>query len=157
MAPALADVIAALKKEPEVTVLSALIEVQDQLHYLPPDSIPAVAALTGASVNDVYAVATFYTHFRFTPPGEHVVEACWGPSCHLRGAPAVMEAVEKAAGARFDSDTPDGKFTLRKLSCAGACGHGPVVVLDHQMRGNADPATVAAFIEQARKSSGDHH
>ena len=157
MATALADIIAVLKKEPEVTVLSALIDIQEQLHYLPPESIPAVAELTGLSVNDVYTVATFYTHFRFKPPGEHVVEACWGPSCHLRGAPEVMAAIEKAVGATFDSDTPDGKFTLRRLSCAGACGHGPVVVLDHKMRGNIGPADVTAFVEQARKSGGEHH
>ena len=157
MATALADIIAALKKAPEVTVLSALIDIQEQLHYLPPESIPAVAELTGVSVNDVYTVATFYTHFRFSPPGEHVIEACWGPSCHLRGASEVMAAAEKAVGATFDSDTPDGKFTLRKLSCAGACGHGPVVVLDHKMRGNAGPADVTAFVEQARKSGDSHH
>ena len=57
-----------------ITVLSSLITVQNAFGYLPPEAFPLVAGFTNASTNDVYGVATFYTHFRLTPPGKHTVD-----------------------------------------------------------------------------------
>ena len=118
-----------------VTVLSCLIAIQEELRYLPPGALPAVAGFTGASVNDVYGVATFYTHFRFTPPGEHQIEICWGPSCHIFNAPHLREMAEEFAGIKGDGTTPDNKYTLRGLECAGACALAPVGKVDGKLYG----------------------
>ena len=88
-----------------VTVLSSLIAVQEAMSHLPPESIPAVAEYTGASVNEVYGVATFYTHFRFEPPGEHSVEVCWGPTCQLFDSRGLMRVAEESTGTSFDEPT----------------------------------------------------
>ena len=118
-----------------VTMLSSLIAVQVELGYLPPEAMPAVAEYTGESVNDVWGVATFYTHFRFEPPGQHAIELCWGPSCQLFHAKRLMEVAEEFAGAKFDSTTPDGRYTLRGLECAGACALAPVGKFDGKLMG----------------------
>ncbi|MCH8283093.1 MAG: NAD(P)H-dependent oxidoreductase subunit E [Chloroflexi bacterium] len=85
-----------------VTMLSSLIAVQLELGYLPPEAMPAVAEYTGESVNDVWGVATFYTHFRFEPPGRHAIELCWGPSCQLFHAKRLMAVAEEFAGIARD-------------------------------------------------------
>ena len=118
-----------------VTVLSSLIAIQEELGYLRPGAIPAVAELTGASVNEVYGVATFYTHFRFTPPGEHKIELCWGPSCHVLNAPHLREMAEEFVGIKGDGTTPDKKYSLRGLECAGACALAPVAKVDGKLYG----------------------
>ena len=69
------------KNAKTVTVLSSLLAVEDELGYIPPRAIELVALHTKSTINDVWGVASFYTNFRFTPPGEHVVEICWGPTC----------------------------------------------------------------------------
>ena len=122
-----------------VTVLSSLIAVQQALDYLPPESIPGVAEHTGASVNEVYGVATFYTHFRFEPPGEHTVEVCWGPTCQLFDSRGLMRLAEESTGTTFDSTSEDRRYTLRGLECAGACALAPVGKLDGKLMGRLTP------------------
>ena len=123
-----------------ITVLSSLIRIQERLTYLTPDAIPAVAEYTGASVNEVHGVATFYTHFRFEPPGDHTIELCWGPSCQLLDSKGLMRQAEAFAGAVFDGYSEDRKYSLRGLECAGACALAPVGKIDGKLVGrlNAD-------------------
>lgn len=118
-----------------VTVLSSLIAIQNAYTYLPPGSMEAVAEATGASVSDVYGVATFYTHFRFEPPGEHQIELCWGPSCHIFDAPKLRKIAEEFTGLNGDGTTMDKKYTMRALECAGACALGPVGRIDGKLYG----------------------
>lgn len=119
-----------------VTVLSSLLAAQDELGYLPDEAIEEVAAFTEASINDVWGVATFYKNFRFSPPAEHSVEVCWGPTCHLLGAPGILQEVQDTLGLSGEGDTPDGRVTLRYNTCLGACSQAPVMSIDHYLRGN---------------------
>ena len=112
----------------EITVLSSLIHVQEEFGFLPSESIPLIADFTDASVNDVFGVATFYTHFRFTPPGAHTVEVCWGPSCHVRGSLEVMSAVKKELGMEEEGTTDRRRVyleanVLRRRLCPRTCRH----------------------------------
>ncbi len=134
----------------EVTVLSSLIYVQEEFGFLPPDSIPLIADYTDASINDVFGVATFYTHFRFTPPGPHTVEVCWGPSCHVRGAAEVMSAVKAELGMEEEGTTEDGQVTWKRSSCAAACAHGPVAMVDEMIYGDLTPEAAVQLIKDVR-------
>lgn len=131
-----------------VTVLSSLILIQNHLGYLPPEAMPAVAELTGASTNDVYGVATFYTHFRLSPPPPHAVEVCWGPSCHLRGAPAVLRAMERAVDGNGHRGLAE--VAIRRNSCLGACAHGPVASVDEELVGRLTPDKIAELLARLR-------
>ena len=140
----------------EVTVLSSLIYVQEEFGFLPPESIPLVADYTDASINDVFGVATFYTHFRFTPPGPHTVEVCWGPSCHVMGATAVIAAAQEALGLSDEGDTADRKATLRYNTCLGACAHAPVMAINHHLAGRITPDSARSRIASALASAPAH-
>ena len=118
-----------------VTVLSSLLAVEDGIGYIPPEAVEEVAESTGSTINDVWAVASFYTNFRFVPPGRHVVEVCWGPSCHLRGAHDLLNEVQMALGLSQEGDTPDGRVTLKYNTCLGACAQAPVMAVDHRTLG----------------------
>ena len=74
------------QKRSTVTVLSSLLAVQDSLHYIPDEAIEEIASFCKVTINDVWSVASFYTNFRFTPPGDKTLDVCWGPSCHINGA-----------------------------------------------------------------------
>ena len=63
--------------QPTVTVLSTLLAVEDELGYIPKGALEVVAVFTSSTINDVWAVASFYPNFRFEPPAEHKVEVCW--------------------------------------------------------------------------------
>ncbi len=141
------------QKQPTVTVLSSLLAVQDALGYLPEEAIEEVADFTETTINDVWGVASFYTNFRFTPPGQHVVEVCWGPTCHVMGAMRVLQRLQETLDISTEGETEDKQVTLKYNTCLGACSHGPVISIDHRLMGRITP-------EEAQKRVSDlngHH
>ena len=117
-----------------------------------------VAGYNRVTVNDVWAVVSFYPNFRTVPPCEHRIEVCWGPSCHLVGAMQVIESVLEAAGLAEEGDTPDGKLTVRYNTCLGACALAPVMSIDHHLVGRADPQKGRDLVVRALDSnSGNPH
>ncbi|PKB70752.1 MAG: hypothetical protein BZY87_09550 [SAR202 cluster bacterium Io17-Chloro-G6] len=129
------------QSQPTVTVLSSLLAVEDELGFIPKEAVEFVAEFSNTTVNDVWAVASFYPNFRFVPPAEHVVEVCWGASCHLVGAMGVVKSVLETAGLDAEGDTPDMRLTVKLNTCLGACSQAPVMSLDHHLVGRITPET----------------
>ncbi len=134
------------QSQPTVTVLSTLLAVQDELGFIPKEGIEEVAAFTSSTINDVWAVASFYPNFRFEPPCLHQVEVCWGASCHLVGAMPLIEAALQASGLETEGDTSDGRLTFRYNTCLGACSQAPVMAIDHHLIGRATPESAKVRI-----------
>ena len=132
--------------QPTVTILSSLLAVEDELHYIPRESVELVAEFIGATVNDVWAVASFYPNFRFQPPAARQVEVCWGASCHLMGSMAVVESVLEAAGLEDEGERADHRLSVRLNTCLGACSLAPVMSVDHHLIGRATPESAAARV-----------
>ncbi len=131
-------------------LISILEEVQSEYGYLPERALRTVAAVSGRSLIDVYGVATFYRSFRLQPRGKHLICACLGTACHVRGAPAVLEEFERQLGIRSGETTPDGEFTLETVNCLGACAVGPIVVADGHYFPNVNALQVLKVLEMAR-------
>ena len=129
-----------------ITLLSSLLAVHDELGYMPEEAVEEVARYTNSTINDVWGVASFYTNFRFTPPGTHTVELCWGPSCHIMGAMPVVKAVLDSLELQSEGDTPDGRVTVRFNTCLGACAQGPVISVDHKLMGRLSPGMAKQVI-----------
>ena len=125
--------------QPTITVLSSLLAVEDELGYIPKEAVAKVAEFTDSTVNDVWAVASFYPNFRFEPPCQHKVELCWGSTCHLVGAMPLIGAVLEACGLSEEGDTPDQKLSVRLNTCLGACAQAPVMSIDHHLIGRLSP------------------
>ena len=144
----------ASQKQPSVTVLSSLLAAHDDLGYLPDEAIEEVAAFTEVSINDVWGVASFYPNFRFVPPAEHVVEVCWGPTCHIQGATGIMQQCMEDLGLSGEGDTADGNVTLKYNTCLGACSQAPVIGIDHRLHGRTTPETVQEQIARLGDGAG---
>ncbi len=140
--------------QPTVTVLSSLLAVEDELGYIPKEALEFVAEFSNATVNDVWAVASFYPNFRFDPPAEHVVDVCWGASCHLVGAMNIFKSVLEAAGLDDEGDTPDKRLTVRFNSCLGACSQAPVIAMDHHLAGRVNPESAAKHVTHFLEQDG---
>jgi bidirectional [NiFe] hydrogenase diaphorase subunit len=121
----------------------ALIEVlhaaQQLFGYLDHDLLYFIARHLKLPPSKVYGVVTFYHLFSLKPKGEHTCVVCMGTACYVRGADAVLSAVEKRAGIHTGETTPDGKLSLLTARCLGACGAAPAVVVDGTMHGNETP------------------
>jgi NADH-quinone oxidoreductase subunit E len=82
--------------------------------------------------------------------GRHLVEVCTNVSCALVGAQKTLEAFERELGVRAGETTPDGEVTLLALECAGGCGWGPVVAVDHRYREPVKESDVPGIVRELR-------
>ena len=145
------EIFEAIKNQPKIskiTVLSSLLAVSNKFHYIPKIAIEEVAKFTGKTTNDVWGVASFYTNFRFTPPGKATLDVCWGPSCHLQGSQKLLQQVHKLLKIDHEGETSDGKLTLRYSTCLGACSQGPVFAIDHKLYGKATISKIEKEISE---------
>lgn len=140
------------QKRPTVTVLSSLLAVQDEMGYIPDKAIEHVATLMDATTNEVWGVASFYPNFRFTPPGNHIVEVCWGPTCHLQGSPHILQSVLDELGLEGEGETEDNEITFKFNTCLGACSRAPLMSIDHHLFGNITPESAVARVRSLRKN-----
>ena len=141
------------QKRPTITVLSSLLAIQDHLGYLPNEAIEEVASSSDQTVNAVFGVASFYPNFRFTPPGKHSVEICWGPTCHINGASVLLDKTLKNLGLTSEGETEDGEFSFRFNTCLGACSQAPVVSVDHELYGKITYEELDNLIDETKNKS----
>tara|TARA_B100000686_G_scaffold355220_1_gene471239 strand:- start:4680 stop:5156 length:477 start_codon:yes stop_codon:yes gene_type:complete len=130
-----------------VTVLSSLLLVQDEIGYIPNEAVEEIGSFLKTSINEVWGVATFYTNFRFTPPCANVLEVCWGPTCHLKGAPDLISGVLKQLNLEEEGDSQDKGISVRYNTCLGACQQAPVISVNHALRGNVKAFEISNIID----------
>ena len=113
-------------------LIAILQKVQEVYKYLPEDAMIYIGTkIEGLSPATVYGVATFYAQFSLEPKGKYEIKVCDGTACHVRGSMPVLNAI-KARLSLTDGQmtTNDGMFSLETVSCLGACGLAPVVVIN---------------------------
>lgn len=113
-------------------LIAILQKVQEVYRYLPEEAMIYIGTkMEGVSPATVYGVATFYAQFSLEPKGKYEIKVCDGTACHVRGSMPVLNAI-KARLTLQDGQmtTNDGLFSLETVSCLGACGLAPVVVIN---------------------------
>jgi NADH-quinone oxidoreductase E subunit len=144
--------VAAGYPDPRSAVLPALRLAQERHGgWLPPEAFREVADALEVTPAYCQAVASFYDMLHLEPVGRHLIEVCTNLSCGLVGAQQVVDAFEEQLGIRPGETTEDGEFTLRTIECAGGCGWGTVVALDHRYREPVRPEDVPAIVEELRR------
>lgn len=144
---------AVAKKYPESrsAVLPALRLAQEEHRgWLPPEAFREVGDALDLTPAYCKAIASFYDMFQLEPVGRHMVEVCTNISCALVGAQQVLEAFERELGVHASETTQDGEVTLRTVECAGGCGWGTVVAVDHRYREPVRPGDVPAIVQELR-------
>ena len=138
-------------------LIAMLQKVQEEFRYLPIEALTYI----GTKVEDlspatVYGVATFYAQFSLEPKGKYEIRCCDGTACHVRGSMPVLNAIR----ARLDLKegkftTADGLFSLETVSCLGACGLAPVVMINDkvypQMTSDAIKIVIDTILKEEQK------
>lgn len=130
-------------------LIATLEQIQDHYGYLPESALRIVSQETSRSLVDVYGIATFYRAFSMVARGKHLVCACLGTACHVRGAARVVEELQRQLGIEAGETTADGEFTLETVNCLGACALGPVVVIDGRYFSKVGKSKVRQLLDEA--------
>jgi len=141
------DIIDAYGNERQ-NLLHILQDANHEFGYLPEEVLRRVSGRIGITFAEVYSVATFFKSFRLTPRGLHLVTVCMGTACHVRGAPLMVEKIERDLGISRSETTEDGRFTLETVNCVGACALGPIVVVDGNYHGQMNMNQVESLLQE---------
>lgn len=130
----------------------ALLEILHAAHelygYFDKPILAYVAERLNLPPSHVYGVASFYHLFKFRKPGEHVVSACMGTACYVKGIEEIISAIEEEFKVKRGGSTADGRLSLSVTRCIGACAMAPNVTIDNEVVGKA---TKEVVLEKIRK------
>lgn len=136
------------------SLIEVLHKAQELFGYLDAGLLTYVARQLKLPTSRVYGVATFYHLFTLKPKGEHTCVVCTGTACYVKGADAILGALEKRTGVGVGGTTPDEKLSLLTARCIGACGLAPVVVYDNCVVASQTPELAVQRIEEWLNDSG---
>ena len=135
------------KKDELIPILQ---EAQEQFGYLPSEVMLEIAKFLRLPESTVFGVSTFYAQFKFSPTGRRKVRLCRGTACHVRGAPRILEEVEKQLGIKPGQTSDDLEYSLETIACFGSCALAPVIVVDDNVYGRMTPKKVAQILGDAK-------
>ena len=122
-------------------IVEELRAVQRQYGFLPAEQLAALSKKIDVPVTRLHQVASFFPHFRLTPPPKADVRVCRDMSCHLKGADRLRANLERRfAGARKD------EITIGGVSCLGQCDHAPACAVNDVIYGDLDETRVEEMI-----------
>jgi NADH-quinone oxidoreductase subunit F len=140
-----AEIEAAMALYPDAhsAAIPALHAAQRVHGWCSPEAIEQVACVMGVTPAYLASVASFYDMLEMAPVGKHDVFVCTNISCSLRGADALLRAVQDATAA-------DADFNVRPFECLGACDIAPMASVNGDYIGPLTLDDVPSVIDAVR-------
>lgn len=136
-------------------LITILQQVQHEYRYLPQEVLTYIATALDMPVAEVYGVATFYAHFTLNPKGKYVIKVCNGTACHVKGSMRLVDVLfDKLKLNEQKNTTDDMLFTVETVSCLGACGLAPVMVINESVYGQVDGKKAGEIIDEIIAKEG---
>ena len=133
------------------SLIPIMQDIQAEYRYLPPELLTYVAEQIGITEAKAYSVATFYENFSFEAKGKYVIKVCDGTACHVKHSAPILEALWKELGlSKKKHTTDDMMFTVETVSCLGACGLAPTMMVNEKIYPRMSPEKALALIAQLR-------
>ena len=139
-------------------IIEIMHDIQVAYNWLPPAVLKEVAKEINVPLNRVYHLATFYEGFSLKERGKHTLCVCTGTSCHVKGAPQLVECIERELKVKDGETTEDKLFTLKTKACFGACGIAPAAFIGDDLYGDLTQAKMIRllkkYIDKEKKKEG---
>ena len=143
----IADVIDKFEAKPS-NLIMILHAAQGIYGYLPYTVQKFIADKMGIPVSEVSGVVSFYSFFSTEPKGKHTLMVCMGTACYVRGGKKLLDGLQKHLHIDCDCTTGDGKFTLCKARCIGACGLAPAMMVDDTVYKAVNPNKLESVLSK---------
>ena len=129
-------------------LIETLHTVQEAFGFIDDDALRFVAKRLRVPLSSAYGVARFYHFFTRKPQGKHTCVVCRGTACYIKGAPKLIDTIEKRLDIKPGETTEDGEVSLLSARCVGSCGLAPAVVFDGEVSGKVTPEAVTQKIDK---------
>jgi len=139
--------------EQKWALIPLLQKIQNEVGYIPPESIPIIARSLSLFPSQVQGVISFYTQLYTQPRGRKIVRVCRGTACHVRGGKTILKLVRQHLDIEEGETTPDLEYTLETVACIGVCALAPNIVVADRVYGNMNPKKVEQLF-RSRENEG---
>ena len=68
-------------------------------------------------------------------PIKHEIKVCLGTACHVQGNEKLLDTIRERLGIDPGETTLDGRYSLERVACVGACALAPAIVIDDEVHG----------------------
>ena len=133
-------------KDEKVSLVSILQNINGVYNYLPEKILKYTSQELHVPLSLIYRIATFYNSFSLKPRGKHIITVCVGTTCHVKGAPMIISALERELDIEAGGTTEDMNFTLETVACLGCCGLAPVMTIGEDLYGKLTQAKIPKII-----------
>ena len=138
--------------QPGMSLLAVLHAIQDELGYVPPDTVAPLARAMNLSRAEVHGVITYYHHFRTQPAEPVTVQLCRAEACRSMGTEALAQHIEAHTGCRFDAEHRHGETVeLESVYCLGQCALSPAMMVNGTLHAKVTPQKFDALFAAASK------
>lgn len=112
----------------ESAIIPSLYVAQKENNgHITPEIIRYLSELMDIPESRINEVFKFYTMFNQKPVGKYHVQVCTNISCALEGAREMASHICHELKVKYDEVSADGRFTVSKVECLGACGFAPMM------------------------------
>lgn len=132
-------------------LIPVLWMIQEESGWISPESMQDAAIICECTLAEVYEVASFYQMYNLEPIGEYVFGICGTLPCALCAADGLYAYLSEKLGIKWNETTPDGKFTIQRRECLGACGEAPVILLNRELETRLTREKIDALVEACHR------
>ncbi|MDN5859470.1 MAG: NADH-quinone oxidoreductase subunit NuoE [Pseudonocardia sp.] len=136
-------------------LLPLLHLVQSVEGYVSQDGIRYCADALELTTAEVSAVATFYTMYKRSSCGEHLVSVCTNALCAALGGDAIYERLSAKLGVGHEETAGEpgtaGSITLEHAECLAACDFAPMLQVNYEYYDNQTPESAEQLVETLRR------
>lgn len=132
-------------------LIGILLDMQaaSERKYISQPAAVYVAKKLKLKITQVYDVITFYTALHDKPRAKYPLEVCNSAPCQVNDSEVLFETLKEILGIDLGEVTYDGRFTIEKVPCFGACDVAPAVRVNGVVYGNlTDRERILAMLRQ---------
>ena len=115
--------------------------------YLDTEKCEYIAKMLGLSPIYVLGCLRFYYHFKREFHGKYRIMVCCTLMCDMKGALDIVSYLENQLSIKVGERTADGKFSLEKVECIGACHKSPAMQINEKDYYDLTPSKIDEILK----------
>lgn len=112
------------------------IQAAGERKYISRSAAAYTARKLGLKLTQVYDVITFYAALHDKPRAKYPLEVCSSAPCRVNDSDNLLDTLQNILGIGLGEVTYDGRFTIERVPCFGACDVAPAVRVNGVVYGN---------------------
>lgn len=135
----------------ESAIIPSLYQVQQENKgWVSDEAIAYLSELMDIPAARINEVFHFYTMFNKKPVGKYHVQVCCNVACAMAGTREIADRFLDEYGVKEGEVTDDGRFTITRVECLGACDKAPMMQINDDYYENLTPESARQLLKDLK-------